>query len=433
MTWKKRCSGKNACWGLVACSLCALVVSGAVQELGLKKGAGGLVADEGPVAVTPTSQSDLLLTSSGKPFVAPGHYPSFSWGKVPVYMMFADGQRVLKDSEVYKISAESDFICIEKDHGRKPLGDAVLGLKHENSGFKQVKPGIKVLGYLNGALAYPFTRHTEMLTSKHLDAHPEMKAYLVTDPKTGELALTRGLYGYNVLNPDMRAWWSDAAAAIVKDSGADGIFIDQMHGFTWLHGNRRRKAVVEGVADMMQQLKTKIGPEKILLANNGAHIKQIFPIADAFMFEHYKRDVTHTKEKLLQDWKLMEKIADAGKICVYRFGAAPEPDSVLAMAKRGAKVGRKAGEWAELSKQQLPFYLAVYLIGAQPYSYFQWGWGWGLKTGPLEHYPEFHKPLGKPLGNYTRVHRNQWEFTREFEHASVWVDTDKWEAQIEWR
>jgi hypothetical protein len=90
-------------------------------------------------------------------------------------------------------------------------------------------------------------------------------------------------------------------------------------------------------------------------------------------------------------------------------------------------------EYAELSKAQLELYLALYLIGAQPYSYFQWNWGWKLQTGPLEHYPEFHQPLWQPLGKYTRVHPEGWEFNREFEHASVWVDTDKWVAKIEWK
>jgi hypothetical protein len=28
---------------------------------------------------------------------------------------------------------------------------------------------------------------------------------------------------------------------------------------------------------------------------------------------------------------------------------------------------------------------------------------------------------GKPLDTYKRVHPDQWGFTREFEHVSVWV------------
>ena len=381
-----------------------------------------------------STKEEPLTTSNGVPFTAPEHFPAFSWDKVPLYMMFADGQRLLQDSEVQKIAAESDFVCIEKNHGLKTLGDAVLGLEHENQAFKQVKPSIKVLGYLNGALTYPFTRYTQMLTEEKIDQHPEIMAYLVTDPKTGELAKLRGLYGYNVLNPDMRAWWSDAAADMVRVTNADGIFIDQMHGFAWLHPKEKKQAVIDAVGDMMEQLKAKIGPDKILLANNGAHIEPVFAVSDAFMFEHYKRSVTHTKEKLLKDWQLMEKIADAGKICIYRFGAKPEGSLPL----EGVEIGQKRrdlshDEYAELSMAQLELYLALYLIGAQPYSYFQWNWNWKLMGGPLEHYPEFHKPLGQPLDKYIRVHPDGWEFTREFEHASVWVDTDNWLAEIKWK
>ena len=371
-----------------------------------------------------------LITTNGVVFTPKDFYPKFSWETVPTYMMFADNDRLLKGSEVKKISAETGFICIEKNHGLSTLGDAVLGLEHERQVFKKEQENTVVLGYLNGALTYPFTRYTKMLTEEKIDQFPEMKAYLVKDPKTGELARTRGLYGYNVLNPATRKWWSDSAADMVQQSGADGIFIDQMHGFSWLHPSEKRSEVVDGVADMMAQLKAKIGPNKILLANNGAHIEKVFAVSDAFMFEHYKRKVTHSKERLLKDWELMEKIADAGKICIYRFGASPDKGTPLAEVKNKST---KQDEFAALSKKQIELYLSFYLIGAQPYSYFQWNWGWKLSTGPLEHYPELHKPLGKPLGRYKRTYADKWEFTREFEHASVWVDTEKWEAKITWK
>ena len=50
-------------------------------------------------------------------------------------------------------------------------------------------------------------------------------------------------------------------------------------------------------------------------------------------------------------------------------------------------------------------------------------------AGPLEHYPEFQRPLGK----YRRVHPDRWEFTRDFEHVSVSVDTEKWPANLDWK
>ena len=74
-----------------------------------------------------------------------------------------------------------------------------------------------------------------------------------------------------------------------------------------------------------------------------------------------------------------------------------------------------------------------FLIGAQPYSYFQYGWGWTLSSGSLQDYPELHKPLGAPKGAYQRTTPGGWEFTREFEHASVWVNTETRQAKITWR
>jgi hypothetical protein len=94
---------------------------------------------------------------------------------------------------------------------------------------------------------------------------------------------------------------------------------------------------------MMAQLKAKIGPDKILLANNGAHIKPVFAVSDAFMFEHYNRSATHTKEKLLQDWQLMEKIADAGKLCIYRFGATADGGLPLEAIEDGQRISSYAG------------------------------------------------------------------------------------------
>ena len=86
----------------------------------------------------------------------------------------------------------------------------------------------------------------------------------------------------------------------------------------------------------------------------------------------------------------------------------------------------------KLSKEKAEFALACYLIGAQPYSYFMYSWGWKLSSGALVDYPEFKKPLGIPKGGYRRTTPDGWEFTREFEHASVWVNTETRQAKITW-
>jgi hypothetical protein len=85
-----------------------------------------------------------------------------------------------------------------------------------------------------------------------------------------------------------------------------------------------------------------------------------------------------------------------------------------------------------LSQQQLDFYLAVFLSGAQEYCYFQYGWGWRLETGPLAAYTPLTKPVGKPLGEFTRLDPDGWRFSRDFEHVRVSVDLEQRTGHLDW-
>ncbi|WP_372776073.1 putative glycoside hydrolase [Mangrovibacterium sp.] len=369
-----------------------------------------------------------LITSDDTPFVRQVFYPKFSWETTPMYYMFGDGKRVLKPEEVRFIAERTDFICIEKSHGLAELGAAELGAKHEVAAFKKIKPEIKVLFYFNSAYAWPFTSYNENFTLEKIDAHPELKKFLLVDPETGELNRRGRTLTFDVLNPEFREWWVETVAKGVRESGCDGAFIDQMHGFNWLRKDKSDE-VQEAMGKMMTDLKKQLGPDKILLGNN-AHqdIAQfVFPAVDAIMFEHYNAELLN-KENLLKDWNNMLRIAKAGKISVFRVGVEVEENSDERNNKQN-----KAERIQKLSKERLEYYLACFLIGAQPYSYFQYGWGWTLSSGSLVDYPLLAKPLGAPLGKYKRTNPDGWIFTREYEHASVWVNTEKGEAKITWR
>ncbi len=370
-----------------------------------------------------------LPISDGSLFTVNASLPKFSWDVTPQYFMFGDTKRLLTPEEVKSIAARTDFICIEKSHGFKEVGAAELGAKHEAAAFKKANPDMKVLFYFNSAYAYPHTSYTKNMAKGVIDKHPELKKFILTDPKTGEMTHRSNIYQFDVLNPEFRDWWSDTVAKGVVDSGCDGAFIDQMHGFTWLRADDTVK-VRKAMGDMMADLKKKIGPDKILLGNN-AHQKiaeKIFPVVDATMFEHYSAKLI-SKEALLKNWEDMLNIAKAGKMSIFRIGL--EYDTVLNMKQ--LKKSEQKAKAAEFAKENVEYYLSVYLIGAQPYSYFQYGWGWTLSSGSLQDYPILHKRLGAPKAAYTRVHKDGWEFTREFEHASVWVDTEKKKAKITWK
>lgn len=371
-----------------------------------------------------------LLVSDGTVYKAQAHYPKFSWETTPMYYHFGEITRVLEPEEVQFIADRTDFICLEKSHAFYQLGDAVLGTKHEVEAFHKVKPEAKVLFYFNSFVAWPFTRFNKNLTAEAIAENPEHAKFLVNNYKTGELMLkTNGAapsYYFDYLNPDFRKWWVEAVAEGVAISGADGVFIDRMNkdgqsGYP----PERNDEVQQAKQEMMSALNEKLGPDKIVVGNNAADNPNVFPYCDAFMFEHYNKTVTN-KENLLKEWEDMVQVAKAGKISIYRFGAKGKgrTDITIGETNTDGMVKR--------SKKQLEYFLACYLIGAQPYSFFQYNWGWNLPDGNLVDYSELQKPLGAPKGAFKRVNPDGWEFTREFEHASVWVNTDTKKAKITW-
>ncbi|MGA0094791.1 MAG: putative glycoside hydrolase, partial [Chthoniobacterales bacterium] len=256
------------------------------------------------------------------------------------------------------------------------------------------------------------------------------RSFLITDPATGELAYREWdhCHYFDVLNPEFREWWVETAAEFVREANADGLFVDQMHGFNWLRPTRK-KEVAKAQADMMRMAKQAIGKNKILLLNNGAGIPELFEIGDAFMFEHYNPALL-SKEAILKDWEQMKKISQAGKIAVWRIGVEAEGPGLSTIAGKRSAVD---AAYEELSKKRIGYYLAAFLMGAQPNCYFQYGWGWKLQSGPLVGYPEFQKPLGKPLGDFARTDPGGWIFKRKFEHASVWLDLYAREGKVEWK
>ncbi|WP_236624940.1 putative glycoside hydrolase [Rhodopirellula sp. SWK7] len=361
--------------------------------------------------------------SDGSRFVPKAFYPKFSWDTTPRYFMFGDKNRVLRPEQVRFIAEQTDFLCIEKSHGMGQLGAAELGAKHEAAAFKKIKPDMKVLFYFNAAFAWPYTSYNANFTSQRIDKYPELKNFLITQPKTGELIKRFGVaFCYDVLNPNFRDWWVKTVSIGVKNADCDGAFIDQMHGNMMYRGKEKRQEVEKAMGQMMTALKRELGPDKILLANNAYSddAKYVYPVSDAIMFENYAA-VKSSKESLLSEWDEMLRNAKEGKISVFRLGV------------EGTSRGNMKPHMPELSKKKLEFAHACYLIGAQPYSYFLYSWGWTVGTGALVDYPELRKPLGPPTGAYNRTSPDGWEFTREFEHASVWVNTKTREAKITWR
>ena len=265
------------------------------------------------------------------------------------------------------------------------------------------------------------------------------RAVIAKDPRVSSdfisAAVSAGLASSGVDVFDAGVIPTPACAYLTADLGADfGVMISASHNAApdngikfFSHGGHKLQDSLEdeiekAMGQMMAALKQRLGADKILLANNAysSDAKHVYPVSDAIMFENYAT-VKSSKESLLFEWEQMLRNAKAGKISVFRLG-------VEGTGRRNLKPNMP-----KLSQEKSEFALACYLIGAQPYSYFMYSWGWKLSSGALVDYPNFKKPLGPPKNAYKRTTPGGWEFTRDFEHASVWVNTESRQAKITWR
>ena len=138
------------------------------------------------------------------------------------------------------------------------------------------------------------------------------------------------------------------------------------------------------------------------------------------MIEHFGYFQSGSKEFMLRDILEMQKAGKSGKIVVFKAwpGFAWIDKEIM---KKSLK------EKVKIAKENITFPLAAFLAGAQENSYFIYNWGYRMEMGCLEWYPEFNRPLGKPLGDAII---NGWELTREFEHISVSINLETREALI---
>lgn len=383
-------------------------------------------------ATTASGKMAGSVMSQNESFKSKSYYPTFSWDVTPQYFMFGQMKGLLTPEQVDFISKRTNFLCIEKSHGIDEVDYAEIGAKHEIKAFKKANRKTKGLFYFNSAYAYSFTSYTQQFKHSKIKYFEDYKDFVISDPRTGELENRNRVLFFDVLNPDFRKWWVDTVIKGIEASGADGAFIDQMHGFSWLRQENSRE-VIKAMGEMMADLKRRMPADKILLGNNASKhtAPQVYPHVDAVMFEHYNSKLL-TKENLLSEWGEMRTIAEDGKISIFRIGIEYDVGAAKELYSNG-KMNRNNELFTKVSKKLLEYHLACYLIGAQPYSYFQYGWGWRLSSGSLVDFPELNRPLGPPKGEFKRVSPKRWAFTREFEHASVWVDTEKRKAKIIWK
>jgi hypothetical protein len=344
---------------------------------------------------------------------------------VPVAFHFGKNGGLTNDEAKF-ITSHSNFIVLEKGHGFPEYKNTENGIEEEAKKLKKLNPDMKVIFYWNAFLDYPMYK-----AHKVYESHPEW--WLKTTD--GEYDLKKGSFRrYDLSNPEVRKWWVETAKNEILNGPTDGVFMDAFIQVTSpanikLWGEAKYNSIQEGLKKLIAETRTALGDDKLIVYNGirstpGRNVGNIFPDhTDAVMIEHFGIIKSNSKESMLQDIQEMEKAGKTGKIVVFKGwpGYAWIDKDFMAKSLK---------EKQEISKENITFPLASFLAGAQENSYFIYNWGYRFKHGAIDWYPEFDKPLGKPLSD---MNVNGWELTRDFQHASIWVDLETKEAEINWK
>ncbi|WP_158850520.1 putative glycoside hydrolase [Algibacter sp. L1A34] len=352
-------------------------------------------------------------------------FPKFLWDKVPVAFHFGK-QGALTNDEAKFIASHSNYVVLEKGHGLPDSKNTETGIEVDAKKLKELNSNMKVIFYWNAFLDISTYEAHHVYKS-----HPEW--WLKT--KEGELDLKNGkTKRYDLSNPEVRTWWVETAKNEISNGPTDGLFMDAFiqvgsPANIELWGQEKYDRIQEGLKKLIAETRAALGNNNLIVyngirSNPRRNVGNNFPdYTDAVMIEHFGIINSNSKESMLQDIQEMEKAGQTGKIVIFKGWPGYTWLDKDFMAK-------PLKEKQEISKKNITFPLASFLAGAQENSYLIYNWGYRFKHGATDWYPEFDKPLGKPLNN---MKVNGWELTRDFEHASIWVDLENKIAKIDWK
>ena len=371
----------------------------------------------------------LLFATCMSAHAAEG-YPAFSWDRVPVYAHFGYDPNLTPEQYDF-LAKHFSLVSFAAGSVRE---DVEKGIAKGAAEIKKRNPSVKVLFYFAGDILHsPFTLSNESFPKDGFIEKPSVRK--VTDPKTGKQTEQVRHY-FDKSKPVMREWWAGIAEKAVKEYGCDGILADGLASFGHNLVTPEKEAEIrEGTKTMSKLAKEKMGPKGLLLFNplHGEENSEYLPVTDGAMIDNFDRTMflkdadkepgAKDLDMMAGDIEAMIKASKAGKIIIFKaWPGFHQKDKEL--------MKRPHEELVKIAARNITFPLASFLIAAGPNCYFQYTWGWSSDNGTFDWYPEFDKPLGAPKGDATR---DGFKYTREFEHASVFVDLETKTGRIDWK
>ena len=362
--------------------------------------------------------------------------PAFSWDTLPLYIHVRKAKKFTP--EELKHLASFPLITLEKTTGVKDYGSTEAGTIKAAQGIKEINPAAKVLFYRNVIVHYPGYRADDQLKS--------IPDAFLTSKKGSQKLIRDTNKAYDLSNPDLRAWWVEAAAKTCNHPSVDGLFVDGNVKVLSSYLKRtlpagKKEAVVDGFDQLMRSTRKTIGPDKLIVANilrarfdnGGLEFMDHFDGSYLEGFEHAVGG-TSKADYLAKGIATAQTAARQGKIIAFTLNVGQTTMSDNIDEVHGHLKGIE-----NIDQDRVNFCIALFLVIAEKHSYLCLHDGYDVNPRGrkptsnalwLKPLPEYQKKLGKPKGPAIK---NGYHYSREFEHASVELDIEAGKADITWK
>ncbi len=385
------------------------------------------------LVVSLASLSVLRAAESPSPLGNPDRMPSFSWDTVPLYV------HIRKDTaftgEEIKYLATFPLITFEKATGHRDSGSVEAGTLKAARAVKKINPATKILYYRNVIVHYGgYAANTSL---KKVSG-----AFLVGRDGNDKLIRNR-LQAYDLSNKALRDWWIDAVEKVCSDPSIDGVFLDGVVKvlepvfLKRVIAPEKKAAELAGYMTMMEDTRKMLGPQKLMLANilrarfSDSGLSYIRAL-DGSYIEGFEGAVGMSrKDYVAQGIRDFQKAARQGFIIAYTCGLGGNRQDADETPRSAARNNNRVMRSRDV-QSRFDYQLAIFLICAEKYSYFDLKDGYDAKRSKtwMTRRADYDRPLGPPGGPAVR---DGYTYAREFAHASIQLDIENETAGIVWK
>ncbi len=359
-------------------------------------------------------------------------YPDFSWDTVPTFAFLASG-RHFTDEQAEFLAKHYSLVSTSIQQGIATEMKVEEARYYFARQLKKANPDVKVLFYWNSTLARPYSRAYETF-----NANPQWKLH----DKYNNTVIQHNVEVYDLSNPEVRHWWTSVCVQACSNPYIDGIFADGISYFAIKKNphlkfeleESKEKAIRDGLYQLLKETSKAIGPKDMIIFNGlrgeiedyDGGMKYLDHTCGAMVeyLGHYQNGRLNQK-RLRHDIDLIQKTGKQGKIVLAK--GWPKDFQLTEKISVFYKLDKRQQE--KVLKDSLTLPLAAFLIAAEKYAYFGHSVGWSGQSGWFYRPDEFNKPLGPPRGP---AKKEGLVYTREFEHARVWLDIENEQARIDW-